>query len=92
MKTGIDKIIDKVNFQLQTVEMDFNNGVEISMRVFNKMLKEIKTQCEKEKEKEEKQWVNGCNCKDSIGQTWCCNICGQPYSINKEPKAISEKV
>jgi len=56
MKTAIDKIIDKVNFQIETVEMDFNNGVEISMRVFNKMLKEIKTQCEKEKEKERKQF------------------------------------
>jgi hypothetical protein len=42
--------------------------------------------------KEEKKWVAGCKCDNSFGQTWCCNICGQPYSINKEPKAISEKV
>jgi hypothetical protein len=74
MKTGIDKIIDKVNFQLEIVEMDFNNGVEISMRVFNKMLKEIKTQCEKEKAKERQQafefWQGGIKCTEEGGKSF----------------------
>ena len=74
MKTSIDKIIDKVDFQLKIVEMDFENGVEISMRVFHKMLKEIKTQCEKEKEKERKQafefWQGGINCTEQGGKSF----------------------
>lgn len=83
MQTSIDKIIDKVNFQIEIVEMDFNNGVEISMSVFIKMLNEIKTQCEKEKAIENINWVGGCICDNSFGQTLCCNICGLPYSEKK---------
>lgn len=74
MKTSIDKIIDKVNFQIEIVEMDFENGVEISMRVFHKMLKEIKTQCEKEKEKERKKafefWQGGIKCTEEGGKSF----------------------
>lgn len=25
-------------------------------------------------------WTKGCECNDSLGQTWCCNLCGLPYS------------
>jgi len=28
-------------------------------------------------------WTKGCECENSIGQTWCCNQCGLPYDTRK---------
>ena len=39
------------------------------------------TQCQ---ENVSNSWTKGCECKDSIGQTWCCNQCGLPYDTRKE--------
>ncbi len=25
------------------------------------------------------EWSKVCQCENSIGQTWCCNLCGLPY-------------
>jgi hypothetical protein len=36
------------------------------------------TQCE-----EDNDWTKNCECKSSIGQTWCCNKCGLPYDTRK---------
>lgn len=36
-------------------------------------------------------WTNGCECKDSIGQTWCCNQCGLPYDTRKSDKKYTEE-
>ena len=33
-------------------------------------------------------WTKGCECKESIGQTWCCNICGLPYASNSKTDKI----
>ena len=37
------------------------------------------TQCQ-----EDNDWTKNCKCESSIGQTWCCNQCGLPYSTRKE--------
>ena len=44
------------------------------------------TQCQ-----EDNDWTKGCNCKDSIGQTWCCNKCGLPYDTRKSDKKYTEE-
>ncbi len=36
-------------------------------------------------------WSKGCECKDSIGQTWCCNQCGLPYDTRKSDKKYTEE-
>jgi hypothetical protein len=35
-------------------------------------------------------WTKGCECKDSIGQTWCCNQCGLPYDTRKSKRYTEE--
>lgn len=40
-------------------------------------------------------WTKGCECgENSIGQTWCCNICGLPYGVeeNSENKYTEKDV
>lgn len=37
-------------------------------------------------------WTKGCECKDSIGQTWCCNQCGLPYDTRKSKRYTEEDI
>jgi len=41
----------------------------------------IKTQARLMEEKQKFNWSKNCECDESIGQTWCCNLCGKPYKI-----------
>lgn len=41
------------------------------------------TQCQ-----EDNDWTKGCECENSIGQTWCCNQCGLPYDTRRKSDKI----
>ena len=57
-KTAMQIAIEKLVFQMEIVEMDYNNGVVISMKVFYKILKEIKDESEKLLELEKQQIID----------------------------------
>ena len=40
---------------------------------------------------EDNDWTKNCECKSSIGQTWCCNQCGLPYDTRKSYKKYTEE-
>ena len=49
---SLDLLIEHINFQKEIVNMDFNNGVQISMKIFYKMLDSIEQKAIELKEKE----------------------------------------
>ena len=57
MKTAIGLIEQRVKFEMDIVQMDSNNGVQMSMSVFQGILKKILIQVEQSKEMEKQQII-----------------------------------
>lgn len=53
---------------------DFSDGVSIG---YQKAIEDFSN-----------SWTKGCECKESKGQTWCCNLCGLPYASNSKTDKI----
>lgn len=81
MKTP--KEIEQLAIKLYPISPNPNQMIEGFERV---AYKKGYTQCQ-----EDNDWTKGCNCKDSIGQTWCCNKCGLPYDTRKSDKKYTEE-
>ncbi len=61
--TAVELIEQRLKFEMDIVQMDYNNGVQMSMSVFYGILKKILIQVEQAKEMEKEQiidaWNNG---------------------------------
>jgi hypothetical protein len=67
-KTSVETIEEQIDFEMSKLEIDFNNGVQWSMRIIHKSLLRIKRKAEQAKEKHKEdcisfadQWEARCN-------------------------------
>ncbi len=84
-KEEIEQLAEK-EYPLKVVSV--MEGYEDANRFERIAFTKAYTQCQ---EDVSNNWSKGCECKDSIGQTWCCNQCGLPYDTRKSDKKYTEQ-
>lgn len=87
LKEEFLKFIPQEKGDKKMTSQEYDDKFNKDKRIFDVFLNAME---EYGNQQRQNDWTKGCNCENSIGQTWCCNQCGLPYDTRKSYKKYTE--